>query len=69
MRQARTRADASDQAHQNRPPSEKSPAPLRFPFPNPPPGLLANDQTIRFQFGFFLELTGRPGMRLFRSGQ
>jgi TonB family protein len=39
------------------------------PFPNPPPGLLANDQTIRFQFGFFLELTGRPGMRLFRSGQ
>jgi TonB family protein len=39
------------------------------PFPNPPPGLLASDQTIRFQFGFFLELTGRPGMRLFRSAQ
>jgi TonB family protein len=37
------------------------------PFPNPPPGILAADQTIRFQFGFFLELTGRPGMRLFRS--
>ncbi|MFO0597482.1 MAG: cell envelope integrity protein TolA [Myxococcaceae bacterium] len=39
------------------------------PFPNPPPGLLANDQTVRFQFGFFLELSGRPGMRLFRSTQ
>jgi TonB family protein len=37
------------------------------PFPNPPPGLLATDQTVKFQFGFFLELTGRPGMRLFRS--
>lgn len=37
------------------------------PFPNPPPGLLATDQTIRFQFGFYLELTGRPGMRLFRA--
>lgn len=37
------------------------------PFPNPPPGLLARDETIRFQFGFFLELTGRPGLRLFRS--
>ncbi|MFT3707622.1 MAG: cell envelope integrity protein TolA [Archangium sp.] len=39
------------------------------PFPNPPPGLLANDQTVRFQFGFYLELSGRPGMRLFRSTQ
>lgn len=39
------------------------------PFPNPPPGLLANDQTVRFQFGFFLELSGRPGLRLFRSTQ
>lgn len=37
------------------------------PFPNPPPGILAADQTIRFQFGFFLEMSGRPGMRLFRS--
>ena len=37
------------------------------PFPNPPPGILATDQTVRFQFGFFLELSGRPGMRLFRS--
>ncbi|MFZ5440202.1 MAG: energy transducer TonB family protein [Myxococcota bacterium] len=39
------------------------------PFPNPPPGIVAADQTIRFQFGFFLEMTGRPGMRLFRSAQ
>jgi TonB family protein len=37
------------------------------PFPNPPPALLARDETIRFQFGFFLEMTGRPGLRLFRS--
>ncbi len=39
------------------------------PFPNPPPGLLADDSTVRFQFGFMLELGGRPGLRLFRSGQ
>ena len=39
------------------------------PFPNPPPGILATDQTVRFQFGFYLELSGRPGMRLFRSTQ
>lgn len=39
------------------------------PFPNPPPGILATDQTVRFQFGFFLELSGHPGMRLFRSQQ
>lgn len=39
------------------------------PFPNPPPGLLATDQTVKFQFGFYLELSGRPGMRLFRSTQ
>ncbi|MEW5738737.1 MAG: cell envelope integrity protein TolA [Myxococcota bacterium] len=37
------------------------------PFPNPPPGILAADATVRFQFGFFLEMSGRPGMRLFRS--
>ena len=37
------------------------------PFPNPPPGLLAADSTVRFQFGFFLEMSGRPGLRLFRS--
>lgn len=39
------------------------------PFPNPPPAILATDQTVRFQFGFYLELSGRPGMRLFRSTQ
>src|SRR5713101_2391027 len=37
------------------------------PFPNPPPGLLSLDQTVRFQFGFFLELGGGPRLRLFRS--
>lgn len=37
------------------------------PFPNPPPGILTADATVRFQFGFFLEMSGRPGMRLFRS--
>jgi len=37
------------------------------PFPNPPPGLLAADQTVHFQFGFFLEMSGRPGLQLFRS--
>ncbi len=37
------------------------------PFPNPPPGILAADATVRFQFGFFLEMSGRPGMRLFRA--
>ncbi len=37
------------------------------PFPNPPPGLVAADQTVHFQFGFFLEMSGRPGMRLFRA--
>lgn len=37
------------------------------PFPNPPSGLIASDQTVRFQFGFYLEMSGRPGLRLFRS--
>lgn len=37
------------------------------PFPNPPPGIVASDSTIKFQFGFYLELSGSPGMRLFRS--
>jgi TonB family protein len=37
------------------------------PFPNPPPGILSADATVRFQFGFFLEMSGRPGLRLFRS--
>jgi outer membrane biosynthesis protein TonB len=37
------------------------------PFPNPPPGLIAADSTVRFSFGFFLELGSGPRMRLFRS--
>lgn len=38
------------------------------PFPNPPPGLLASDQAVHFQFGFFLEMSEMPGIRLFRGG-
>jgi len=37
------------------------------PFPNPPAGLIAADQTVHFQFGFYLEMSGRPGLRLFRA--
>ncbi|RKG92633.1 energy transducer TonB [Corallococcus terminator] len=37
------------------------------PFPNPPSGLLTQDATVRFQFGFFLEMGGGPRMRLFRQ--
>jgi TonB family protein len=37
------------------------------PFPNPPAGLLSQDATVRFQFGFFLEMGGGPRMRLFRQ--
>ncbi len=37
------------------------------PFPNPPGGLIASDQTVKFQFGFYLEMSGRPGLRLFRG--
>ncbi|RKH45200.1 energy transducer TonB [Corallococcus sp. AB049A] len=37
------------------------------PFPNPPSGLLGQDATVRFQFGFFLEMGGGPRMRLFRQ--
>lgn len=37
------------------------------PFPNPPAGLIASDQTVHFQFGFYLEMSGRPGLRLFRA--
>ena len=37
------------------------------PFPNPPPGLVAADSTVRFSFGFFLEMGGGPRMRLFRG--
>lgn len=38
------------------------------PFPNPPPGLIASDQTVHFEFGFFLEMSGMPHLRLFRPG-
>ena len=37
------------------------------PFPNPPSGLIASDQTVKFSFGFYLEMSGRPGLRLFRG--
>lgn len=37
------------------------------PFPNPPVGLLDGDSTVRFSFGFFLEMGGGPRMRLFRQ--
>lgn len=37
------------------------------PFPNPPPGLIASDSTVRFQFGFFIDMGGGPRLRLFRS--
>ncbi len=37
------------------------------PFPNPPPGLLADDHKVRFSFGFSLELGGAGRMRLFRQ--
>jgi TonB family protein len=36
------------------------------PFPNPPAGLLDSDATVRFSFGFYLEMGGGPRMRLFR---
>jgi TonB family protein len=37
------------------------------PFPNPPAGLLDSDATVRFSFGFYLEMGGGPRMRLFRK--
>lgn len=37
------------------------------PFPNPPPGLITADANVRFSFGFFLEMSGQPKMRLFRQ--
>jgi TonB family protein len=37
------------------------------PFPNPPPGLVQNDTSVKFSFGFFLEMSGTPRMRMFRS--
>ena len=36
------------------------------PFPNPPAGLIA-DAKVNFSFGFYLEMSGSPRMRLFRS--
>ncbi len=37
------------------------------PFPNPPPGLVTADANVRFSFGFFLEMSGNPKLRLFRQ--
>lgn len=37
------------------------------PFPNPPPGLVTGDSTVKFSFGFFLDMSGGPKMRLFRQ--
>ena len=37
------------------------------PFPNPPPGLMGKDGTVTFPFGFYLETSGRPLMRIFRN--
>jgi len=37
------------------------------PFPNPPPGLISTDSTVRFSFGFFLEWGSGSRLRLFRS--
>jgi TonB family protein len=39
------------------------------PFPNPPPGLIAADSTVRFSFGFFLDMGGGPKLRLFRQSR
>ena len=36
------------------------------PFPNPPPGLLQADSTVSFEFGFFVDMSGGPKLRLFR---
>lgn len=37
------------------------------PFPNPPPGLVTGDSTVRFTFGFFLEMGSSPRLRMFRQ--
>ncbi|MFL5321069.1 MAG: cell envelope integrity protein TolA [Myxococcaceae bacterium] len=37
------------------------------PFPNPPPGLVTADSTVKFSFGFFIDMGGGPRLRLFRS--
>ncbi|MFN7132906.1 MAG: TonB family protein, partial [Myxococcales bacterium] len=36
------------------------------PFPNPPPGLQNDRGEINFKFGFFLEVSSRGALRLFR---
>ncbi|HVE83290.1 MAG TPA: energy transducer TonB, partial [Myxococcales bacterium] len=37
------------------------------PFPNPPPGLVQSDSTVRFEFGFFIDMSTGPKLRLFRQ--
>jgi TonB family protein len=37
------------------------------PFPNPPPGLRNERGEIHFTFGFYLEVSSRPSLRLFRG--
>jgi len=37
------------------------------PFPNPPPGLVQADATVRFDFGFFIDMSSGPRLRLFRQ--
>lgn len=38
------------------------------PFPNPPAGMLSNeDSTVSFSFGFFVDMGGIPRMRMFRQ--
>ena len=37
------------------------------PFPNPPPGLSNERGEIHFTFGFFLEVSSGPSMKLFRG--
>ncbi|MBN2494097.1 MAG: energy transducer TonB [Deltaproteobacteria bacterium] len=36
------------------------------PFPNPPQGLVGDDGSIRFQFGFYFEIGERPRIRAFQ---
>ncbi len=37
------------------------------PFPNPPSGLVSNDTSVKFSFGFFLDMSSTPKMQLFRQ--
>jgi TonB family protein len=37
------------------------------PFPNPPPGMVEADGTIKFAFGFKVILSNTPGVQLFRG--